>query len=153
MNLELNQNSLLKYLNEKNLNPTFQKETDQIYIEMKMSNFDIPIFFSILSERNLLQTITYLPFQLQEKTLADVARMLHNLNKELDMPGFGIDEKEKLIFYRCVIACLDRVIDKRLLDLCLNTSRFICETFLHAIALIVSGTTSIDEVLKGKPNG
>lgn len=147
MTIELTNNNILKYLQDQKLQPSLQKETDQVYVEMKIKEFNIPVFFLIRPESALLQIVAYLPYQLPKKTFPEVARMLHMLNKELDMPGFGMDELEQLIFYRCVIPSLDRKIDTRLLNMYLGTTRLACDTFIHAIGMIVSGTTTVDQVL------
>ncbi len=151
MNFDLNQNNLLKYLNELKLKPILQKQTNQIYIEMKILNSDVPVFFDIRSENAFLHTIAYLPYQLQKKTLHEAARMLHHLNRELDMPGFGMDEQEKLMFYRCMIPCLNKKIDEQLLNVYLSTTRVACETFMQGISSIVTGGLTVDEMFSKKP--
>jgi hypothetical protein len=77
-----------------------------------------------------------------------VARLLHFLNKEVDMPGFGMDESQKLLFYRCVVPCMDAQINSRLLELYLGTTRIACETFMDAISLVSSGSVSVEDVFK-----
>ncbi len=150
MSIPLNQNALLQFLNQKDFHPLFQKETDQTYLVMNIGEYEVPLFFLIRSENSLLQTLAYLPYQLQEKTLGETARLLHLLNKELDMPGFGLDEKEDLMFYRCVIPCVDGKISEELLLTYISCTRLACETFMGAIGTILSGSASIDELLKGK---
>ena len=102
------------------------------------------------AEGNLLQTIAYLPYELNEKAASDVARLLHLLNREVDIPGFGMDELQKLMFFRCVIITTDGKLDPKLLDIYLATTRIACETFMEAIATMAGGKTSVDAVLKGK---
>lgn len=153
MSFDLSQNALLKYLNDQELKPVFQKETSQIYLIYEINNTEVPVFLGIRQESSLLQILAYLPYQLHEKAFGDTARMLHLLNKELDMPGFGMDEKEKLIFYRSVIPCLDAKVSSQLLNMHLATTRLACETFMYAIGVIASGTVSADEMMKNKMKG
>lgn len=148
--ISFNINALISYLRENNLQPEFQKETEQVFVVYKMGEFEVPVFFLIRHESHLLQMVAYLPYILPDKMLGEAARMLHILNRELDMPGFGLDESEKLMFYRAVVPCFDEKIEKRLFNMSLGTARIACETFMHAIGMIVSGTTTVDEVMKQK---
>ena len=150
MSLDLNLNSLLSYLKSHQLNPELQKETGQIYIIYKIQNFEVPVFFVLQLESKLMQLVAYLPYQLPQKTLGESARLLHILNKELDMPGFGMDEKEGLMFYRSVIPFLEGKIDAKLFNMYLGTLRIACDTFMHAIGVVVSGTTTVDTLMKEK---
>ncbi len=148
MSFELNANSLIKFLNEKGFSPTFQPETNQTYITLKMCDLDVPIFIKITEDSPLLQIMAYLPFEVQHAAFGETARILHLLNMQLDMPGFGMDEKERLMFYRCVIPCLDNKVSTELFVTYLGTLRFAFETFMHIIGAISSGTTTIEDLGK-----
>lgn len=145
MSFELNHDNLLKYLNQHDLQPALQQETHQIYITLKVNEEEIIVFFGINPTTNLLQIVGYLPYLLHEKALGEVARMLHLLNKQLDMPGFGMDEKEKLLFYRCVIPATDGMMNKELLGMYLGTLRLACDTFMHVIEAVAVGSKKVDE--------
>lgn len=146
--MKLTEEALIKQLNEWELKPTYQKETGQTYITMKVKEFEVHVFFGIRSESTLLQIVAYLPYNLNPKTLPQVARLFHMLNKELDVPGFCIDEENDLMFYRLVMPCLGQEYDPKLLNLYLGTTRMAVDTFIQAIAMIVSGSTTIEQVLK-----
>lgn len=150
MSFDFNVNALISYLRENTLEPELQKETGQVFVIYKIQDFDVPVFFLLRPESGLLQMVGYLPYQIPTKTLADAARMLHILNRELDLPGFGMDESEKLMFYRAVLPCLSGKVDKQLFNMYLGTTRIACDTFMNAIGVIVSGTTTVDEVMKNK---
>jgi hypothetical protein len=145
---DFNVNALIAYLREKDVHPELQKETGQVFVLYNIQGYEVPLFFLLHEESLLLQIITYLPFRVLDKTLADTARLLHILNRDLDMPGFGIDESEKLIFYRSVIPAIHHTIDAQVFAMYLATSRVACTTFLRPIGMIVSGVTSLDVVLK-----
>ena len=85
---------------------------------------------------------------IHEKAVSEAARLLHFVNREIDMPGFGMDEKDQLMFYRLVLPCLDKKIDTKLLDLYLVATRVACETFMDAIQLIASGSANFERVVK-----
>lgn len=148
MTINFDTHALLSFLKEKDLKPELQKETEQIFIAMDIQGHEVPVFFVFREESQLLQTVAYLPYQLHAKTFGEVARMLHMLNRELDMPGFGLDESEKVLFFRCVIPCTNKKIDTQLLNMYLGTTKIAIDTFLQAIGVIVSGMTTVDEVLK-----
>ncbi len=148
---EFSINTIIYYLKESNLQPEIQKETNQLFINFTMHQYEVPVFFVLHPVSHLIQMIAYLPYQLSEKTIGEMGRLLHLLNKELDMPGFGMDESEKLIFYRAVVPCLNKEIDKQLFNTYLGTTRVACDTFMHVIGLIASGNMTVDTLLKNKP--
>jgi hypothetical protein len=148
--IKLTEDSLYKLLVEKNLKPIFEEQSKSTYLNMKVKGQEVPVFFAVRAEGNLLQTIAYLPYELHEKAVGDVARLLHILNREVDIPGFGMDETQKLMFFRCVIIGVDGMLDPKLLDIYLATTRIAVETFMEAIATMAGGKTTVDAVLKGK---
>lgn len=105
--VQLAQNALLQVLKEMKLDPIWQKETDQIYVLLTIAKREVPIFFGLRGGNTLLQTIAYLPYDLPQKSIGQVARLLHLLNRDIDVPGFGIDEEQRLMFFRCVIPCIE----------------------------------------------
>src|ERR1700722_5992510 len=115
--IKLTEDSLYKLLKEKNLKPIFEKQSKSTYLNMSIKGVEVPIFFAVRGEGNLLQTIAYLPYELNPGAVGDVARLLHLLNREVDIPGFGMDETQKLMFFRCVIICVDAKLDPKLLDI------------------------------------
>ena len=147
MSDKLSQNLLLKVLREKNLQPIHQAQTDQIYIVMMIAQHEVPVFFGIRSNDTLLQTLAYIPYDLNPKTLPEVARLMHIINREVDMPGFGIDEAQKLMFYRCVIPCVNGVLDTRLVELYLAATSVALETFMKAITIVASGGATVDSLM------
>lgn len=150
MSLDLNVNNLLKALKQLHFEPMFQKETDQTYILFKIKEVEVPVFFGVNQESALLQIIAYLPYQLHEERLGEVARMLHLVNKQLDLPGFGMDEKEKLMFYRCVVPCLHGKLEEKLLGMYLAAIRLVCETFMFAIGSVAAGMGKLDDIMKNE---
>lgn len=148
MSFDLNHDSLLNFLRRIGYDPIFQKETDQIYILVKIKEVDVPVFFGVNRESSLLQIVGYLPYQLHAPAFGEVARMLHLLNKQLDMPGFGMDENEKLMFYRCVVPCPEDKVNENLLGMYIGTLRFACDTFMYAIGSIAAGTRKVEDYLK-----
>jgi hypothetical protein len=149
MYLDFNLAALFSYLNSERLNPEVHKETEQLHITYKLQkNEELHVFFHLHTPSKLLQIVAYLPYQLPEKTLGETARLLHFLNKEMDVPGFGLDEKQHLIFYRVVLPCLDDKIETRLFNLSLGAARVACDSFMRTIVLIVSGAMNVTTLMK-----
>ncbi len=124
--IPLNLDQILEHLRRKNYDAKLQSETNQIYFIHKAGQLEFPIFFRIFEKGDLLQLLAFIPSNFKEGTQTEVARLLHLINKELDIPGFGMDEKEGVIFYRSMLPAFDKKIDPNLL-----------ESFLKAIPLIM----------------
>lgn len=129
--IPLKLNDVLSHL-KKERKAELQEEHKQISFTITIKDKEVPVFVGVLHE-SLLQIIAYLPYELQEKAFGEVARFLHIINKELDMPGFGMDEGGKLVFYRLVIPCLKPEIDPELIDAHLRTVNVACQTILEGI--------------------
>jgi hypothetical protein len=119
--IPLKNDDVVECLKKEGQKPEVEKESKQQYFTMKIVEKEVPVFFRIMGESSVLQMIAYPPTQIQEETFGEIARFLHILNKELDIPGFGMDEKTKLIFYRVVLPCLDEKIDERLISAYIKT--------------------------------
>lgn len=145
---KLTQDSLFQFLKKNKLEPTLQKESGQIYIVASIANQDVPIFFGIRRDGLILQIIAYLPFEIRPQSVPEVARLLHYLNKELDIPGFGMDEPHELLFYRTIVPCKRAEFDEELFDIYLSTLKVACDTFMGAIAMIGSGASSFEEAIQ-----
>lgn len=147
--MKLTHDGIVKLLNERNLKPEYQKDHDQTFIVMNVKSQEVPIFFGIRAEGSLLQLIAYIPFEMHKTTLTEVARLMHILNKEVDMPGFCIDEGQMLMFYRLVVPCLNGEFDERFFNMYLGTIKVALETFMGAILMVSGGQITVDQFLKG----
>ncbi|WP_375793287.1 YbjN domain-containing protein [Chlamydia sp. 12-01] len=144
----LNQNNLSKYLTHAGLEPLLERESGLTYINIQAEDHELPLFFVIRSKGEILQLICYFPYQLYDNQKESTARLLHLLNRDVDIPGFGMDEEQGLIFYRLVIPCLNSEINETLLRVYIDTIRLVCDSFSHAIGLVSSGNMNLDELKK-----
>ncbi|QXE27202.1 YbjN domain-containing protein [Chlamydia buteonis] len=144
----LNQNNLSKYLTHAGLEPLLERESGLTYINIQAEDHELPLFFVIRNEGEILQMICYFPYQLYDNQREATARLLHLLNRDVDIPGFGMDEEQGLIFYRLVIPCLQGEINEILLRVYIDTIRLVCDSFSHSIGLISSGNMNLDELKK-----
>lgn len=131
-----------------NFSVDVQKETHQLYLLYKINEREFPLFLRIFGEGELLQLIAFIPCEIKPHVQGDLARLLHRLNKELDIPGFGMDEQPGLIFYRIMIPSYEKKIIQLHLFRYITSIEEILRNFSPLIAYVSSGTSSYDEVQK-----
>lgn len=136
------------FLSDKGFEAQFQRETNQVYFLMKIEGRDFPLFFRIFEEENLLQLVLFIPLVIKEGTEAEIARLLHAINKEIDIPGFCMDEAAGVIFYRWMLQCPDGKINETSLDIHLKTLLKLGEEFTPVIYTAASGTATFSEIMK-----
>lgn len=157
--LDLTLDNLLEHLKKNGLDAKIQKETNQIYVVYKIQNQDFPLFIRIYEGTNLLQMLAFMPTNVKVKARPDLARLLHLLNKEMDIPGFGMDEtavaegQGGVAFYRIIIPTLDGKVDETLVDTFVNSIKSITEAFFPVIATVANGMASFEDVLKKASEG
>lgn len=142
------QKSLLAFLKEEGRDANIQQETDQIYEVLKAGPREFPMFIRIMEDATLIQILAFFPAQVKKECAPEIARLLHLLNKELDIPGFGLDEQADVTFYRCMIPTVDKKIPKKILQGFLNSIQVVCETFSPAVEAVAGGHASFEELLE-----
>jgi hypothetical protein len=148
MTIALELPAIKAFLEKQGLSPKDQKETQQLLVEMKFEEDNtVPLFLRILHQ-SVLQLVAYIPYQFEKNRLVEVARFLHQLNKDLDLPGFGMDETQRMAFFRVVIPLLDPKIEEALLMSYLTSVRLVCQSFIFAVAAVASGQTSPEEAMQ-----
>ena len=140
--------SLQEYLRKKKHDVQLQKETQQLYIILKIEGKEFPLFLRIFEQSELLQLLVFMPTPIKPGTHADVARLLHLLNKELDIPGFGMDENTHLAFYRCMLPIPGKKIDETLFDAYFKSIELICESITAPVFAVASGLATYQEILQ-----
>lgn len=145
---KLTLNNLFNFLTKNNYLPELQNETNQIYVLIKKANTELALFFRVLGDGELLQIVTYLPLKIKNESTNEVARLLHKINNDLDVPGFCLSEPSQLIFYRLVVPCLDKMCSPALLLQYLKIAPQACSTCIHVIASVANGAISFDDLLK-----
>lgn len=136
------------YVKGKGYDSQIQEDTDQVYATYTVEDVSFPFFFRIYEGNELVQLIFFLPLEVQEKTAGHLARLLHLFNKELDIPGFGMDEISKIIFYRCMIPTVKGELDHDVMDSYMRAAEFACKSFTPPIDSIISGQATFDEILE-----
>lgn len=146
--IPLDLNKIKHYLSTKGIEGEIQQESNQLCVLFKFGEREYPLFIRIYEGDALLQLLTFLPCNTKENTLGDTARLLHLLNKEVDTPGFGMDESAMLVFYRSMVPVNERKIDEKLFDAYLSASQVLCQSFAPVIAAVAYGAVTFEDVLK-----
>jgi hypothetical protein len=140
--------SLLAYMRKHNYEADIQADTQQVYTILKISEREYPLFLRVFDDGHLLQLLAFIPSQLEKNIIPDMARLLHILNKELDVPGFGMDEMAGVVFYRLMLPTPKKKIDGELLVAFLKTIEQVCTMFAAPIEAVGQGHMTLDEILK-----
>lgn len=160
--------ALLAFMRKNQYEADIQADTQQVYTVFKMNQREYPLFLRVFDQGHLLQLLVFIPSQLEpneswlkekegtflppskqrQAVIADIARLLHLLNKELDLPGFGLDEMAGVIFYRLMLPTPKKKIDGDLLLAFLKTVEHVCRMFATPIEAVSSGQMTLNEVLK-----
>ncbi len=146
--INLTLEALQENLSNKGFAVELQKETKQLYIIYKINDKEFPLFLRIFGKGELLQLIAFIPCEVKTGTQGDIGRLLHRLNKELDIPGFGMDEQAGLLFYRLMIPSIEKKIVEAHLHRYVASIEEILKNFSPVIAYVASGTGSYDDVQK-----
>lgn len=140
--------SLFDFLSKEGYQPQRQPETHQIYTVLIVNGHSFPLFFKLLEEGNLIQMIAFILPNILPGTLNDLSRFLHLLNKELDLPGFGIDEQAKVSFYRLMLPALDQEVNEELLKIYIKAIEMVLNQSARSIISLSAGEESYGSILK-----
>jgi len=146
--MELGEQKLIEMLEKVEVKASFQEESQQLAATLSFHGSDYPMFIRELSDANLLQMIIFIPCTVQEESADDLARLLHMINKELDMPGFCWDEDSRTVFYRLIIPALQKNCDETLFQVYIETTKRVCSMFGTIIQAIAIGAMSLQEMMQ-----
>lgn len=139
---------LIKLFKERNRAVNLQQETNQLYEVMKVEGHEFPLFGRVMEGGSLVQLLLFFPIKIEKKALNDLSRLLHLLNREMDIPGFGLDEEAPVAFYRCMIPTFDGKLPGDVLDGFLRSIQAVCQTFTPAIGAVASAQATYEDLLK-----
>jgi hypothetical protein len=145
--LPLSYDNIKEFLKKEGHTPEFQEESQQMTVTVTIDEREFPTFFRIAEEGPTLQIVTFLPVAYKESTTADTARLLHLINKEVDLPGFGMDETSQTTFYRTVIPCFSKTFDPQLIQATFGALKVLSESFLNAVNAVAQGIITFDEAV------
>lgn len=131
---------LVAFLKTRGHTASIQKDTDQIYLLFKIQDQEIPLFIRQNRESQILNLVCFSPCLMSPKAPPEMGRLLHLLNKEIDLPGFGMDEAPNLVFYRVPLFTYKDEIDEELFYTILTSMPKVIEMFQPVIAAVATGT-------------
>lgn len=143
--------SIKEYLTKNGFPVQLLEKTGQLYFVFQVEGKDFPLFIKIAAG-DLIQIVSFIPTQINERHLDDTSRLLHHLNNAIDLPGFGMDEANKVFFYRLNIPSHKGKIAEELLDIHLTATRKACETFAPVIAGVNFGAIKLEQVINNDLN-
>lgn len=146
--VKLNLEDILAYLQSKKLDFQPQPDTKQLYFVHKVQDFEFPIFLRIYEGSPLLQLLVFIPSEMREPARNDTARLLHLLNKEIDIPGFGMDEQMGLVYYRCMLPSANQEIDGAIIETFIRSIQRICENLAPVVMAVASGSVTFEQALE-----
>ena len=146
--IPLNFTAIQEFLVEKDVPSELQKETNQLVLNLLIAQKECPLFIRIYEGNEMVQLLAFLPLQFKPNTVNDMARLLGFLNKELDVPGFGLDEDVGVVFFRAMIPVKEKLLEPTFLLGFLNAVQMACETFTPVIAAVAEGNRSFADIVK-----
>ena len=146
--LSMKLSSILSYLKKNNYPAEIQEETQQIFMMLKLADKEYPAFVRVYDEGHLIQLLAFIPVSLEPEVVPDMARLLHLLNKELDVPGFGMDEIAGAVFYRLMLPAFQKKIEEDLLLAYLKTIEHVCKMFATPIEAVAHKLLTLEEIIQ-----
>lgn len=140
--------AILTHMRKNQYEADIQAETQQVYTILKIAKKEYPLFLRVFDDGHLLQLLAFIPCPLEPHVISDMARLLHILNKELDVPGFGMDELAGAVFYRVMLPTPKKKIDGELLTAYIKTIEQVCQMFANPIEAVGHGQVTLEEILK-----
>lgn len=148
--INLTHDTLLEHLKERGLEPQLQESTSQIYFPYKSTKQEFTVFLRIYEGGQQLQIMTFFPHPIRPGRFDVMGRVLHLLNKEIDCPGFGLDESTGLSFHRVMLPAEENRVSQKLLNVYLDAIPSLCEQFYPAIFMAATSGLTF-EALTRKP--
>jgi hypothetical protein len=149
--LRVNLDEILKYLKQSGYAAEIQKETQQIFFILKQDKREFPLFIKIFPDK-MVQLLAFLPCQIKQEQIPSVARLLHILNREIIYPGFGMDEKARFAFFRCMIHNNKDEISEIVLEKSIQQTSDACKNYSPAVEALAIGITQLEDLLKMSDN-
>jgi hypothetical protein len=146
--IKLTNSDLLKHLEEKQLKPQMQNETGQIVMAFRLNNKDFPIFLRIAEDEDFLQVLSFLPTKIKEGQHSAIARFLHHVNNQVNLPGFSMDDQQDLVFYRIILPCPGRELSEQMLEKFLGAIFNVSNTFYPIVSQLSEATISYKDAMK-----
>jgi len=151
--LTVTNETLVGFLKQQQFDAEIQKETGQVVSTVKIEKQEFPFFVRRFEGSELLQLLVFIPTTIKHGAKNDLARLMHLVNKELDIPGFGMDEDSDTCFYRVMLPTIDNKIDERILESYLKSLTLICEQIAPTVMAVANEIATFDDILRKTKHG
>ncbi|MDP1835518.1 MAG: hypothetical protein Q8K75_06260 [Chlamydiales bacterium] len=108
-------------------------------------------------EQLFLHLFVAFPFMVKPEAAGELSRLLMYFNKPLEVPGFGLDELNQIVFYRYSLVCVGDLIKIRPLVAMMGTISLLVDALTNQIEAVSQGTpmksvlrTTIESLAMGK---
>lgn len=95
-----------------------------------------------------VQFLFTFPFKMKPEAAQQVGSVLHFLNRQIDLPGFEMNEVDDLIYYRHALLVRDNGIDKRVFQGTLGMMMLVLDLFSETIERVAAGEMTFDDLLR-----
>lgn len=124
-----------------------QSDTAQLVLPIQADDLECPLFFKAMASGGLLQMVTFFPETYEPGVVADLARLLHVINRQLDLPGLGMDEASQTFFYRLMLPAVEDKIEVGSLEAFVKAMKHVCEMFGPTLMAVATGSVKLDAIL------
>jgi hypothetical protein len=145
--LPLSHEKIIEFLVKEGYTPNWNEDAGQIEMPVTHGTHELSTFLRIFPDGPSLQVVTFLPVVFSPETISDLSRLLHLINKEVDMPGFGIDEMTDTVFYRSVFPCLNSEVNPELIQISIKALQVVTDAFLNAVNAIAQGAITFEDAV------
>ncbi len=144
--MKLSEYEILRFLKAEGHDVQTDAETQQHYFMFSLANLEVPFFVKVDKDNILLQLVSYLPFQVAKDGAPTLARALHVFNRQMEVPGFGMEETEGTVFYRLVYPCPSKQIDEATTRLLIHAAALAIETFLLTLKAMEEQEITMEQI-------
>lgn len=95
------------------------------------------------SGANFLNLFVAFPFKFKEESVGELSRLLMHFNKTIELPGFGLDEINKMVFFRYSLPLTGVLFQKNLLIGIVGTCMLLVDSLSHQIECVANGESMV----------
>ncbi len=117
-----------------------KQDLKDVPIEGKYASSELP-------RCSFIQFFLSLPFQVKDEHLGELARLLLLFNKSFEVPGFGMSEVDRVVYFRYMLLTNGGKVDPRVILSLLGMISVIVSSFGPEIEALGLGEKSLQEVV------
>lgn len=134
------------FLEKHNLGPAIDPESGQLYCGYRIENSEFVLLLTPSEDHSLLQFVLFFPVTFSKEREAELGRLILKLNNLLDLPGLGLEEVGKTIYFRHAQPLAGSHIEEEVFLALMSSIPNIASTFLGVIHQVASGEKNVDDI-------